>query len=363
MTRPNLKRRATSVATKSRKKSEQTAPTRTSARKAACEAKESSKNKDLDCKDDFSDINDESSQSEDDSDNGRRRATSVATKSRKRSEPKMVRCCSGDQCFMPDTPLNSFHKCKECKKIMHGTLCSSVDNEDGNMWCMNCDPGKPAAATNAAAPKATAPKATRKARTSSRKLACVSKESSKNKSIDTTDDDESCESDDDSDNLNNSSNVEDEDRETLPPKSVNVNETTVSSVTKEPQVVHQKYDYNRQPSYYGSVVVDLRTDQRIREDLRKYLRKYWYQGKKFIVNDEQSRDLIEDSIRTKLVVKPNEWSYEQFYDKYQNQMKTALSAIRSNGQLLARKNYLSKNAKKTLSRRRISNSLRLALGD
>lgn len=272
-----------------------------SARKAACEAKESSKNKGLDCKDDLADINDESSQSGDDSDNGRRRATSVATKSRKRSEPKMVRCCSGDQCAMPDTPLNSFHKCKECKKIMHGTLCSSVDNEDGNMWCMNCDPGKPAAATNAAAPKATAPKATRKAaktkpksktRTSSRKLACVSKESSKNKSIDTTDDDESCESDDDSDNGNNSSNVEDEDRESLPPKSVNVNETTVSSVTKEPQVVHQKYDYNRQPSYYGSVVVDDRTDQRIREDLRKYLRKYWYQGKKFIINDEQSRDLI-----------------------------------------------------------------------
>ena len=269
---------------------------------------------------------------------------------------------------MPDTPLDSFHKCKECKKKMHGTLCSSVDNEDGNMWCMNCDPRKPAAATNAAAPKATAPKAAKtkpktKTRTSARKGACVSKESSKNKSIDTTDDDESSESDDDSDNGNNSSNVEDEDRESLPPKSVNVNETTVSSVTKELQVAHQKYDYNIQPSYYGSVVVDLRTDQRIREDLRKYLRKYWYQGKKFIINDEQSRDLIEDSIRTKEVVKPNEWSYEQFYDKYQNQMKTALSAIRSNAQCLARKNYLRKNAKKTLSRRRISNSLRLALGD
>ena len=241
------------------------------------------------------------------------------------------------------------------------------------MWCMNCDPRKPAAATNAAAPKATAPKAAKtkpktKTRTSARNVACVSKESSKNKGLDCTDDfadinDESSESGDDSDNGNNSSNVEHEDSESLPPKSVNVNETTVSSVTKEPQVAHQKYDYNIQPSYYGSVVVDLRTDQRIREDLRKYLRKYWYQGKKFIINDEQSRDLIEDSIRTKEVVKPNEWSYEQFYDKYQNQMKTALSAIRSNAQCLARKNYLRKNAKKTLSRRRISNSLRLALGD
>ena len=191
-------------------------------------------------------------------------------------------------------------------------------------------------------------------RTSARKAACVLKESSKNKSLDCTDDfssinDESSVRSNHSDNGNNSSNVEDKDRESLPPKSVNVNATTVSSVTNAPQVAHQNYDYNRQPSYYGSVVVDERTDQQIREDLRNYLRRYWYQEIKFIINDEQSRDLIEDSIRTKEVVKPNEWSYEQFYDKYQDRMKTALSAIRHNGQCLARKNYLRKNAKKTLS--------------
>mmetsp|Transcript_24162 Transcript_24162/g.49776 ORF Transcript_24162/g.49776 Transcript_24162/m.49776 type:complete len:80 (+) Transcript_24162:89-328(+) len=66
----------------------------------------------------------------------------------------MVCCCSGNQCAMPDTPLNSFHKCKECKKTMHGTLCSSVDNEDGNMWCMKCDPRKLKATVRKAASKA-----------------------------------------------------------------------------------------------------------------------------------------------------------------------------------------------------------------
>ena len=80
-------------------------------------------------------------------------------------------------------------------------------------------------------------------RTSARKAACVSKESSKNKSLDCTDDFSSINNElsvrsNHSDNGNNSSNVEDEDRESLPPKSVNVNATTVSSVTKEPQVAH-----------------------------------------------------------------------------------------------------------------------------
>mmetsp|Transcript_8425 Transcript_8425/g.20724 ORF Transcript_8425/g.20724 Transcript_8425/m.20724 type:complete len:504 (-) Transcript_8425:69-1580(-) len=48
-------------------------------------------------------------------------------------------CCAGEMCQMKGTPLNkSFHKCKTCKKRMHGTFCSALDLEDGNMWCLKC---------------------------------------------------------------------------------------------------------------------------------------------------------------------------------------------------------------------------------
>ena len=132
--------------------------------------------------------------------------------------------------------------------------------------------------------------------------------------------------------------------ENAPPVSVEVNKNTVSTVTTPAEVTHQNNGYNPQPRYYGSIVMDVRDDKRVKHDLRNYLRRHWYQGIKFIVNDEQSQDLFEDSIRTKVVVKPNKLTYEQFYNKYQNGINTAMSQIRHKSQLLARKNYLGKNA-------------------
>lgn len=202
-------------------------------------------------------------------------------------------------------------------------------------------------------------KQTQQTRKSARNAAVVSKESSSNKSNDKTgqekllayewsvNDDTSANSDDsDSDN----DPLNDEPREKAPPVSVeappvlvHVNTNTVSTVTTPTGVIQQNYGYNTQTRYYGSIVVDVRDDKRVKNDLRNYLRKHWYQGVKFIRNDEHSRRLIKDSIRTKVAVKPNELTLEQFYDKYQNGINTAMSQIRHNSQLLARKNYLCKN--------------------
>jgi hypothetical protein len=53
-------------------------------------------------------------------------------------------CASGDKCAMKGVALCGTHRCKSCKKKMHGVLCAGKNVENGPMWCLLCVDARPA---------------------------------------------------------------------------------------------------------------------------------------------------------------------------------------------------------------------------
>ena len=128
-----------------------------------------------------------------------------------------------------------------------------------------------------------------------------------------------------------------------PPKEVRKHSLAVSSITKEKKRKRRQDDTNQQRECQTQDRANgVVSDKRVRNDLREYIRKYWYQGVKFIDCDETAGDYLQHAIRTESVVIPTGWTREEFCDKYHGGIKAALSQVRHNSQLLAQKNYLGK---------------------
>ena len=128
-------------------------------------------------------------------------------------------------------------------------------------------------------------------------------------------------------------------KKTTPPTSVAGKASAVSTITNAKDVTIRRDIINPQTGSYRNGKV---SDKRVKNDLRGYLRKYWYKGVKFINCDKIAREYLQDAITSESVVIPTGMTHDAFCDKYQSGINTAMSQIRHNSQLLARKNYLGK---------------------
>ena len=128
-----------------------------------------------------------------------------------------------------------------------------------------------------------------------------------------------------------------------PPKEVRKHSLAVSSITKEKKRKRRKDDKNQQRECQTQDRANgVVSDKQVRNNLREYIRKYWYQGVKFIDCDEMAGKYLQHAIITDSLVIPTGWTRKEFCDKYHGGIKAALSQVRHNSQLWARKNYLGK---------------------